>query len=295
MKKSIQKKISFIMMAVMMLFLFGSVPSYADEGLTSKAVLMANIERMYPDMVVRSSFYDDFDGDGLKELFVISGGFSEVDAAHGIYFSSYTTTARLADNIGYLLDDSDAKVADVGNSQKLFYLEVSAGGSDSWTYCFYVKDGVPMQVERELSSLTQLKDDYFMIAGPAFDLLKDSSGYLTGHTYKMYYIRWEKNTFKEYKSKYIKKSVFKKYKGASAVLKKINKKGYKVDKIIQRDNGIININVSKYTKKDKCTTYHNLTLSLVDNEVSLIKLYSNASKFWDKYSFGGIYDKYIFN
>ena len=294
MKRMVKKTAALFMIFMLASLLFAPMNVQAGvdvEGLTSEATLMRSIKRMYPDMVVRSSFYDDFDGDGLKELFVISGSYSEVDAAHGIYFASGFMTARLADNIGYLIYDEGARVSDIGDGTKLFYTEVSFGGSGSWTYCYYVRDGVARQVEQELSQLRELAGTEFLICGEAFDIYKDREGSSTGHSYKMYFVKWNGKKFEEFNSKYISKAEFKKYNGAAAVLSKISRKKYKTGKIIYRENGVININVQR--KKKGSVTCHNLTLFVDGDSVKLQKIYSGGKTFWDKYSFGGTYKLYV--
>jgi hypothetical protein len=113
-----------------------------------------------------------------------------------------------------------------------------------------------------------------------------------GHSWKPYYFYYSRNTgdFMEYGAKEITAKELSDIVGTD-VVKELEGDGYTVDNIIQRDNGIINVNYSKETKnKDgsRSIDYMNATY---DTRIS------GYVKAWDDYEaglygsdFGGIYE-----
>ena len=57
--------------------------------------------------------------------------------------------------------------------------------------------------------------------------------------------------------------------------------------IIQRGNGIVNINISRQSAGS--ISYDNVTLRIKKNKVTLVKVYDQGTTFTTMYSYGGIY------
>lgn len=239
--------------------------------------------------------YDDFDGDGKKEMFALTkvndNGYL---LTAEIWFVSSKGIVCIDHNFSTFSDPDRVMTCAVSKRQKLFFLENYAGGSGSSTTCFYVKKGIPYQVDLSQGSMLQ------QISGKDFSLIRqdyDRNSYGGGKaTDKRYYIRWTGSKFKEYKAKKISYQKFKSYKGSAAVLKRIEKAGYEVKSIYLRSNGMIHINLIR--RENGNTSYENLTLHIKKKSVSLMPIESDGSDsgdFLQKYSYGGIYKSKAFS
>lgn len=183
-----------------------------------------------------------------------------------------------------LPSDSEG-ICKVGNRQKIFVMEGFGGGSGSWSYCFYVKEGKAYRVKHAGEGLTHLSGREFVIYPSAFDF-DDTEGVMTGHTYKAYYLRWSGTKFKEYRGERITRRQLEKYQGADQYLNQVEQLGYTVGKIFYRKNGVININLQKKNKYS--TSYENITLFVRGRKVSL-KVLHKGSDLIERASYGGIY------
>ena len=278
------KKISAVILSLILAFGMLMPVSAA----TSKSSLESRIKNKSGQDILYS-YYSDYDMDGKKELFAITGS----EAFMSVWFASSKQTVSLGE-IGFAYTTAAKEVIrKVSKKQKLFITETGYGGSGSHSLCCYVKSGKVHKVNhRNLEGLRQQKGKKFYIHPSAFDNSKADGGVMIGHTYKRYYVRWTGSKFVEYKGTNITKKALKKYKGGSAVLKKIKKAGYKTHKIIKRKNGIININVSK-AESSGWTTYNNVTLKLKNKKVTVVKSGLNAygTDIVSKSGYGGIYKK----
>ena len=253
--------------------------SYVFAG--SKSQLLSKIQAKDRTAVL-TSYYDDFDMDGSKEIFAILG----TNGDTRLWFAS-EKEVKQCDIRGIIFyQNMPKRVVKVSASQKLFLVEASAGGSDSWSYCFYVKKGKLKKASWAGQGLVQLKGRQFSVALGAFDWQVDN-GLGTGHTYKKYYVKWTGSKFKYYGYSYLTESKLKKYSGASAILKRARQEGFTIGTIIQRTNGIINVNLYKAAGNSRIN--ENLTLKLSGKKVKLQKVYPNASTWISQVSYGGVY------
>lgn len=130
--------------------------------------------------------YDDFDGNGIKEAYVITGtGEPSQYSNVNIYFvsSNCQVTQRDADLAGYLLDSGNGVIG-TSNSGFVVWIE-SYGGSGSTAHIYGVRNGSPYEPQ---------------ISGQYNDFYKDDSGnyvahsndFSTGaHTYPEHYFSYD--------------------------------------------------------------------------------------------------------
>ncbi len=226
----------------------------------------------------------DYDYDGRKEAFIITKKSKEVQT---LWFSGDQEVKKIATSIIWVNKTSQG-ICQVSPKQKLFVAEGSGGGSSSWSYCCYVKNGKAILVKRAGESLTHSSGKDFSIYQTAFDGMYDGELYL-GHTWKEYYLRWTGTKFVEYEGKAISRKQLEQYKGADRYLKEAEKSGYRIGKIFYRKNGIINVNVSKKHAKGSDIDYDNFTLNVKGKKVSLRICNKNGKNVLGKSGFGGIY------
>ena len=247
----------------------------------SKAALVNKIKAKTSERI-KEVFYADYDYDGLKEAFIIT---EKSEDNQTLWFSSEKEVKKIATAI--IWAGKGQGICKVSNNQKLFLAEGSAGGSGSWSYCFYVKNGKAIQVKKSSGGLTQVKGKDFVIYPSAFDLVVDSTGVSSGHTWKAYYLKWNGKKFVEYIGQKISLKALKKYKGADDYINKVKKLGYKIGKIYYRKNGIINVNLSKLIEDG--VEQQNITFIVQSNKVFLQVNYKKGKNIVEKSSYGGKY------
>ncbi len=115
---------------------------------------------------------------------------------------------------------------------------------------------------------------------------------MVGHTWKRYWVRWTGSTFREYEGKDISESRFSGYKKGADVLAAIRNAGYTPDNLIQRSNGMININIHK-TETNGGIEYENVTVRLKKGKVTMQKSgkKDKSTNNIMESSYGGIYEK----
>ena len=249
----------------------------------SKADLVQKVQRLTKNPI-KKVFYADYDSDGSKEAFIVA---KQAEDQQTLWFASTKQTKKL--ETALLFSSKANGICKVTNKQKLFVIEGSAGGSGSWSYCYYVKNGKVYMVKRAGEQLTHISGRNFAIYPSEFDSNYDSEGNWTGHTWKAYYVYWTGTLFKQYTGKEISKSKVNSYKNGKKYFNQIKKTGYKIGKIYYRKNGIININLYKKDKKMGFINYNNVTLYVKGNKVVLQVHYSKGKNIIEKSGYGGVY------
>ena len=203
-----------------------------------------------------------------------------------LWFSGAGQVKKLAVSHFYLERD---RVCKVSEKQKLYIIEGTSGGSFSWSYCFYVKQGKCNSVKNAGENLSHISGRNFIIYPSAYDAQKDRtlSGLMTGHTWKAYYLKWTGSKFAIYAGNVLSLKTLKKYTGASKYLKQIQSAGYKIGKIYLRKNGIININL--YKEQKFFIQYENVTLKKNGSHVTLVVHNRTGGNIVEESSYGGIY------
>lgn len=249
---------------------------------SAKDNLLSKIQSQTSNVITKE-YYADFDGDGRKELFAITG---PKEGPNQIWYAGSGQVKCLMDDGYAVYDIPKEKVCKVSRKQKLFIAECGAFGSGSLSKCYYVKAGKAYEVKRAGEGLTHISGKNFAVHMSAFDAMS-TGGTMAGHTYKAYYLKWTGKAFKEYKAKKITVSKLKKYKGSGNVLKQIKKLGYKVKSVYYRSNGLIHINVVKNDGSDKI--YNNVTLKVKSKKVFLVSHTKKGHDILGKSGYGGIY------
>lgn len=248
----------------------------------SKNELVEKVKTKTSDPV-KKVYYADYDCNGTREAFMIT---KKSKYEQALWFSSEQEVKKIASSIIWV----DQGICEVSPKQKLFVAEGSAGGSGSWSYCCYVKEGKAILVKRAGEGLTHSSGAEFLIYQSAFDGMYDgASKFYLGHTWKEYYLRWTGTKFVEYKGRVISRKQLEQYQGAKQYLKEVEKKGYRIGKIFYRKNGIINVNVSQKAAKSSDIDYDNFTLNVKGKKVSLRICNNKGKDVLEKSSFGGIY------
>lgn len=252
--------------------------SYSDNALVEK------VRNRTSDSIVQV-YASDYDDDGESEAFIITKKTKEVQS---LWFSGRQEVKRIATATIWTLESTG--ICPVDARQKLFVAEGSYGGSGSWSYCCYVKNGKPILVKRAGEGLKQISGRDFAIFPSAFDSMYDGQEhYYLGHTCKEYYLKWTGTKFVEYEGKELSIGKLKQYRGAGRYLRQVDRLGYQIGKIYLRQNGIINVNVSKRDADTKDIDYDNFTLQVKGRGVTLKIKDKKGSNILQRSGYGGIY------
>ena len=234
-------------------------------------------------------FYEDFDRDGIHELFAIAGGIGLDIENQQLIFVSPTQAKEIDKGTNYI---ANAFTAETDN-QILFVVVITRGALFKTSYWFNVENGDACE-NGMAGYLEQIKGNDFFLVTDSWDLFYDKdSDTLSGHTYNKYYIKWNGKSFEDCKSELITQEDLSEYKNGDSVLKEIKAAGYTVDDIIKRENGIININV--HIETDGYIMYENVTLTIKGNKLETEINNIDEENIVKKSSCGGIYKERILN
>jgi len=160
-----------------------------DDALLRKILSQHTAEQ------IQEFYVSDFDMDGANEAFAITGnanGSSDYDFC--VWFVTKSGASIIEDH-GNLYAGSS--IADMG-FQKLMVVEGTGGGSDSFSMAWAVENKQTRKLTHTGQNLTY-SDGEFTTALGAFDYNKmGGDDFFTGHTWKRYYLYWDKTDFKEY-------------------------------------------------------------------------------------------------
>lgn len=277
--------VPWIMGCIALAILAGMWISDGRKAQAASRASLINGIRAKTKKPILKTYYADYDGEGGKELFAITG---KKRGENDIWFAGDGGIRKVASGKEELSAYfSGAKgICHVGGKQKLFIMEFGGYGSGSHSVCFYVKNGKAQRVKGSLEGLRQISGREFAIYCSAFDNMK-TDGIWTGHTWKPYYLEWTGKRFQEYRAKRISVSALRKYRGGNAIVKKIKKTGYKIKSIYYRSNSIIHINLRRMEKGG--ASYENVNLAVRGRKVSLMIANRSGNDIVEKSSHGGIY------
>ena len=205
-------------------------------------------------------YYGDYDADGIYEAFALVGVGSnkEENPSGELWFISGRYVGKIDDERSYL----QFKMCG-GEGRMLFSAEEWYGGSGSTTRLWTVEKSEPVQVEdRMVGHMTYNGGNEFVAYIDAFDMCSDG----TGHTWKPYYYFLEGTSMREYGGMYITREDLLKFDGAKEILQGVKDKGYQIDDIIYRENGVINVNIRDTSSS--LIWYDNLTLRYDETSVT---------------------------
>lgn len=254
-------------------------------------------EQLAEKILARSSgpllknWFADFDGDGEKEMFAVTGAWASEGTSQIWFASPEETTCLMDDGEGYsaLWQDEEC-VYTVNSSQKLFLVTCGTMGDSFFSKCYYVADKKAREVVVG-AYLEQIAGEDFAVYSDAYDRVY-IDGSWSGHTRKAYYLKWMGDGFEEYAAKEITVDAFEGYNGAGDILEQIKESGYEVRSIYLRDNGLLHINIAQAF--DTGWNYENVTLQPQGGRMYVVgtDFSQNAPDGRDLLqasSFGGIY------
>lgn len=246
---------------VIALLLFGSCfllgNAKKSVALSEEDIIKSAIEKKIKSNVnVNAVYYLDYDKNGRKEAFILTGKKGNSDEANTLWFGYCTNNKVHVKKIkkDVMLTAHTLKL----KSAVLFcagrYCETS---TPETVYC--VK-GNKVKSIFDGDTISKLKGNSFTSIQSAYDSGRDSGGAWMGHTWKPYYFYYKNGKVYEYKAKQISKDNFKRnYSNAAKILKKYKKKGH-VLSIYVRSNGRVHVNY----QKDDGEMYHftNVTFTI---------------------------------
>ena len=215
----------------------------------------------------------DLDGDGSEEAFVFIAK-SQVDDLNScegtLWFVSDEKCETVRDNENFVY--LDGKALDTYFVSGRVYVSIRISYFSSAVSRLYYVDNGEVKEARISGVGSFFKSDYvedYCVSISAYDRYlnyeegKENEGMFTGHTWKIYYFYFDNATgeFMEYTGSEITREELTDAVGFD-LAKEIEDEGYQVDKILKRDNGIINVDYSKTVKNEDGsldTEYRNVT------------------------------------
>ncbi len=252
----------------------------------TKEQLAESIRAAASGSVLRQ-YYADFDADGAMEMFALTG--KEVaKGTNEIWFASQKETVCLMEaEEGLNVDQSEQGVYEVNDRQKLFAVRCITMGRYATSKCYYVQAGQAQEVSVG-AQLEQISGESFAVYPPADDCMMENGRY-SGRTCKPYGIKWTGTGFEEYPVKKLTLDELSEYSGAKRVLEQIQECGYQISQIYYRSNGLIQINVQKPLQEENSFIYENVTLNVVNGEVSVAEHFKDGQDLVEKSTYGGSY------
>ncbi len=197
--------------------------------------------------------YDDYDGDGRYEAFMIAGckfddyGTEKYDGR--LYFARADGSVSALDVGHNLYRMIDGKM-DFGSRKYLFFYlnyNLTANISVIWT----VEDGEPVEISESVQrgQVVYRSGDDFEIVVDGYDqfcdekYIEETYDMWTGHTWKpyFYHYNYEDDRLEPYEGEEISAEAFNELSGAD-IIEEIEAEGYTVGEIIRWENDIVTIN-----------------------------------------------------
>ena len=175
--------------------------------------------------------YDDFDGDGKSEAFVMTGK-GKLNEGGNLWFVSADEISKLNDMYLY----SSPEMIQIGDKKFIKYEQEYATGKPLFLWSVENGKSKPV-ISGEAQNLTQMPDGTYTVLQNTLDMMSDG----TGRTVKPYWLHYS-NGFHEYGAIEITQAQLLKFTGADNILKQIKAEGGTVKNILYRENHIININ-----------------------------------------------------
>lgn len=224
------------------------------------------------------SHYNDFDSDGICEMFAIVGESMDDDTISGeIWFVNQHGAYKIEESRDYW------KYPDVylfGDDIFIAFNEYYTTGTI--TYLWGVQDAKPFQpslTEKangfEINNYNEvvISDDTYDAAKTIYDdwkVLPDDEQW-TGHTWNQYYYYWSGDSFREYGAIEITIDELLQIDGTNELVEYINNSGATINEIYYRNNNIFQINYQKEERETNATTtyYNNITFRYTGKRVAL--------------------------
>lgn len=185
---------------------------------------------------VLNFIYDDFDRSGTYEAVAFCGEYYSEDGTYSgtLYFVSEQGIKTIQGKGDYW---NSGEVFDVGDTKIICLNMYSATSAVSLLYQIDGDNVRELAGSGEGCGFSQDDRGRIYMTDSQYDALVDG----TGHTWNTYYFYWD-GGMREYGGIVISKADFSAYSGADTILQRITGDGYEVSSILERQNGIININ-----------------------------------------------------
>ena len=211
---------------------------------------------------VHEYFYDDFDGDGMMEMFAVITNKDRENEKYGTFW--YVNQEKAIELIDEEIVDSYLYSISL-NKKKILATTISYGDTvgSQFLYLWTVSNGIPQ--ENSLSPTQQTK--ILSLKRNKYDEIElHTDRYDDFHEYVTYYLYYDGTDFHEYGGIQISMEDLRRVPGIDNVIDQITtltNDGVTISDIFYRENGIIDIN---YVKKDGHYEYHDyLRIRLLDN------------------------------
>lgn len=243
------------------------------SGFDTENALKMFLEEMtggYEFHEAETRLFGDFDKDGKNELIAYIEA-PDTMTGYNLWFASEGYIEKIAPNAGNPVPTEEIKLEIVNSGDnafiKLEYCFITNSFSDY--YRIVNSQVTPCTIEGYARQGLRPDGDSgdFTAAHSTYDFCSDG----TGHTWKTYWLYFspEDNTFYPYVGHLMTEEELLKYEGASDVLEKARSEGYEIADIYIRENGIININLRKYSEDaqnpDETPMYGNKFINLKIN------------------------------
>lgn len=242
-------------------------------------------ETGYKDVIIKESkgkivykHYNDFDSDGICEMFAIVGEEMDDDTISGeIWFANQQGAYKIEESKNYwrypdvYLFDDDIFIA---------FNEYYTTGTI--TYLWGVQNGKPFQpsLTEKAYGLTINNYNEVVISDNTYDAVKTiyddwkvlpDDEVWTGHTWNQYYYYWNGDSFREYGAIGITIDELLQIDGTNDLIEYINNSGATINEIYYRKNNIFQINYQKEERETNATTtyYNNNTFRYIGKRVTL--------------------------
>lgn len=254
---------------------------------------------------VREYVVGDLDGDGSVEGFVYVGDeFDEYNECFGsIYFVSDKKCEMICDDHIFRVSEDSKVFGQLDLGKRTLFTFNESYTTETMTHAYIVKDSSP--VEASVSKIGYIfqregSEDICISVGmydheEDYEPGKEEEALWLGHTWKNYYFYYDENLddFREYGGYEISEEELNQIVGFD-LAGEIRAKGYTLDAIYERGNGIVNVNYSILEGPDAdgvvMATYENVSYDQKQQRFLDADYYgSDDSEPWVKSSFGGVY------
>ena len=247
----------------------------SDEIMRAKIEEITISEAGYKDAIIKSSkgkivyeHYNDFDSDGICEMFAIVGEKVGNDIISGeIWFANQHGVEKVEELRDYWINPKEYLF---GDDTFVIFEEYFATGTV--IYLWSVKDGKPIEQSLSAKGNGFEFNNYneIVITDSAYDAIKrvyddwkvfPDDEYWEGHTYNEYYYYWNGDSFREYGAIEITIDELLKIGGTNELIEYINDSGAIINQIYYRDNDVFQINYQKEDREgDSIATYYNFIM-----------------------------------
>lgn len=274
------KKITAGLMVLFYMIVFAIQPAGAEAD---GAALRQVIDALQTNRVL-AVYEADYDKDGIKEAFVLTG---EVQEGHfGLHYRAELWF--VGGNEAYKIEETKSYKTDVAITRfggQDFLVLTEEYASETVVDLWGVRDAKPYQapVSGRGGDFDRQSDTDFSLTDSAYDASEDSGikngkpyQMRLGHTRKRYYFYWDEKEqrFHEYGGLPVTEEQLLRCEGAKVILDEIKEDGCQIDAIFYRGNHIIHINYSSAYVEDEMQSrsFHNATLRLQETEVQLLAM-----------------------